>query len=116
MRAKVISVVNQKGGDGKTTTAVNLAAGLGMAERQTVLIDLDPQGNATTGVGVSKVDLKQTIYHVLLEGVSIEDVKRPTGLPTLGLVPSDIDLVGAEIELVSVGDRERRLLDAVNSI
>jgi chromosome partitioning protein len=116
MPARIITVVNQKGGVGKTTTAVNLAAGLGLAERNTLLIDLDPQGNATTGLGISKSDLKQTVYHVLLEGVPIEDVRRPTAIPSLSLVPSDIDLVGAEIELVSVDDREGRLHKAVAQI
>jgi chromosome partitioning protein len=109
-------VVNQKGGVGKTTTAVNLAAGLGLAERETLLVDLDPQGNATTGLGISKAELKQTIYHVLLEGLPMEEARQATSIPALSVVPSDIDLVGAEIELVSVEDRERRLCQAVNSI
>ncbi|PWU18094.1 MAG: sporulation initiation inhibitor Soj [Candidatus Rokuibacteriota bacterium] len=110
---RVITVVNQKGGVGKTTTAVNLAAGLALAERRTLLIDLDPQGNATTGLGVSKSELTRTIYHVLMEGVPLVDVIRPTAITSLGLVPSDIDLVGAEIELVAVEDREGRLKEVV---
>jgi chromosome partitioning protein len=105
--------VNQKGGVGKTTTAVNLAAGLSLAERKTLLIDLDPQGNATTGLGVSKGDLPRTIYHVMLEGVSILEAARSTEIPYLAMVPSDIDLVGAEIELVGLDDRQQRLRDSL---
>ncbi len=112
--ARTIAVVNQKGGVGKTTTAVSLAAGLALAERQTLLIDLDPQGNATTGLGISKSDLPHTIYHVLLEGVPIRGATQATELPFLSAVPSDIDLVGAEIELVTLADRERRLKEALD--
>lgn len=111
--ARTIGVVNQKGGVGKTTTAVNLATALALAERRTLLIDLDPQGNATTGIGVDKTVLTRTIYHVLLEAVPINEVILPTMLPFLNLVPSDIDLVGAEIELVSLEEREGRLKNAL---
>src|SRR5205807_1148838 len=95
---RVITVVNQKGGVGKTTTAVNLAAGLACAERSTLLVDLDPQGNATTGLGVRKEGLYPTIYSVLLQRDSIDRAFQPTALPTLSIVPADIDLVGVEIE------------------
>jgi chromosome partitioning protein len=111
--ARTLAVVNQKGGVGKTTTAVNLAAGLALAERRTLLIDLDPQGNATTGLGVDKASLERTIYHVLLEGAALVDVVKPTMLPFLHLAPSDIDLVGAEIELVNQDNREGRLKAAL---
>ncbi|HEY3067756.1 MAG TPA: AAA family ATPase [Methylomirabilota bacterium] len=107
--AKVVAVVNQKGGVGKTTTAVNLAAGLALAERPTLLVDLDPQGNATTGLGVQKTGLYPTVYHVLLGGEPPEKAIRDTALRPLRLIPSDIDLVGAEIELVGLERREHRL-------
>jgi len=107
--AKVLAVANQKGGVGKTTTAINLAAGLALAEQNALLIDLDPQGNATTGLGVEKTNLQRTIYHVLLEDLSIQEAVIKTELRFLDLVPADIDLVGAEIELVTTHEREHRL-------
>jgi chromosome partitioning protein len=113
--AKVIAVVNQKGGVGKTTTAVNLAAGLALAERRTVLVDLDPQGNATTGLGLNKAEPRQTVYNVLLDGVPLSQATAPTELPFLGVVPSEMDLVGAEIELVSLPEREHRLESALEA-
>jgi chromosome partitioning protein len=105
--------VNQKGGVGKTTTAVNLAAGLALAERRTLLIDLDPQGNATTGLGVDKNGLYPTVYHVLLGNEPIDKAIHPTALSHLRLLPSDMDLVGAEIELVTIDAREHRLKSAI---
>jgi chromosome partitioning protein len=114
--SRTIAVVNQKGGVGKTTTAVNLSAGLALAEQKTLLIDMDPQGNATTGIGIDKKDLKRTIYHVLLEGVPIAQTTKRTSLSFLDVVPSDIDLVGAEIELVTAEDRETRLKRALAPI
>lgn len=113
LMAKVIAVVNQKGGVGKTTTAINLAAGLAIAERKTLLVDLDPQGNATTGLGFDKEDLDPTIYHVLLEGLPAGQACRETELGFLWMVPSSIDLVGAEVELVTTPDREQRLKHAL---
>jgi chromosome partitioning protein len=114
--ARTVAVVNQKGGVGKTTTAVNLSCGLALAERRTLLVDLDPQGNATTGLGVDKAALERTVYHVLLEDVPIVDVVKPSLLPFLHLAPSDIDLVGAEIELVSLEHREGRLKAALAAV
>src|ERR1051325_6683151 len=113
MAGHVFAVVNQKGGVGKTTTAVNVAAGLALAERRVLLIDLDPQGNATTGLGIDKTDLYPTVYHVLLGGEPLDKAIIPTALPHLRLLPSDIDLVGAEIELVGLERREYRLRDAL---
>ncbi|TMQ27003.1 MAG: hypothetical protein E6K82_02890, partial [Candidatus Rokuibacteriota bacterium] len=110
---KTIAVVNQKGGVGKTTTAVNLATGLALAERTTLLVDLDPQGNATTGLGVEKTGLFPTVYHVLLGAEPLDKAIRPTTLSFLRLLPSDIDLVGAEIELVGIEQRESRLKSAL---
>jgi len=113
---KTIAVVNQKGGVGKTTTAVNLAAGLALAERPTLLVDLDPQGNATTGLGIQKAGLYPSVYHVLLGAEPIEKTLRPAGPPALRVLPSDIDLVGAEIELVGIEQRESRLKHALESV
>jgi len=107
--AKTIAVVNQKGGVGKTTTAVNLAAGLALAEHSTLLVDLDPQGNATTGFGIDKHGLYPTVYHVLIASEPPDKAILDTALPHLKLLPSDIDLVGAEIELVGLEQREHRL-------
>jgi chromosome partitioning protein len=107
--------VNQKGGVGKTTTAVNLAAGLALADHPTLLVDLDPQGNTTSGFGIQKADLYPTIYHVLLGSEPLVKALLPTSLGHLRLLPSDIDLVGAEIELVGIEQREGRLKAALAS-
>jgi chromosome partitioning protein len=114
--SRAIAVANQKGGVGKTTTAVNLAAGLALAGRRTLLIDLDPQGNATTGLGVSKDGLRQSVYGVLIDGIPVRDAIYPTVVPSLSILPSEIDLVGAEIELVTVPEREHRLRTALGGI
>ena len=113
---KTLAVVNQKGGVGKTTTAVNLAAGLALAGRPTLLVDLDPQGNATTGLGIDKAGLSTTVYHVLVGGEPPEKAILDTSVPNLKLLPSDIDLVGAEIELVGLDRREYRLRSALATV
>ena len=108
-------MVNQKGGVGKTTTAVNLAAGLALTGRSTLLVDLDPQGNATTGLGQKKDGLYPMTYHVLLGHEPASRAVVETAVGSLRLLPSDIDLVGAEIELVGLERREYRLRDALAS-
>lgn len=113
---KVLALVNQKGGVGKTTTAVNLASCLAAAERRTLLIDLDPQGNATSGLGFSKHDLPHSIYDVLVNGLPIHSVTLKTSLSFMDLVPSNTQLVGAELELVSAFSREARLASALNKM
>ena len=114
--AKVICIANQKGGVGKTTTAVNLAASLALNGRTTLLIDIDPQGNASSGVGIAKDGIEKNIYHVIIEDIEIEQVIRETGYANLSIVTSSIDLIGAEIELVNVPERESRLKDKLSHI
>ncbi len=113
---KVLALVNQKGGVGKTTTAVNVASCLAAAERRTLLIDLDPQGNATSGLGIAKEGLEQSIYDVLVDGVSLASVLVATSLPYLSLAPANTQLVGAELELVSALSRENRLKNALSKL
>ena len=116
MTRKTIAIVNQKGGVGKTTTAVNLSAGFALAELSTLLVDLDPQGNATTGLGVQKEGLYPTVYHALLGSERADKAILHTHLPALDLLPSDIDLVGSEVELVTIEHREHRLATALAGI
>lgn len=113
---KVISFSNQKGGVGKTTSCVNLAAYCALAEKKVLLIDLDPQGNATTGLGFNKSSLKKTIYNVLIEDDLAAGMVRPTLLKNLFILPSNIDLAGAEIDLVYKRGRERVLQAALEPI
>src|SRR5690606_1605504 len=106
--SRVIAIANQKGGVGKTTTAINLGAGLAVAERRTLVVDLDPQGNATSGIGLDRAQLNGSVYDVLVDGTPVDEVRvRRIHFPRLDIVPSSTDLVGAEVELV---DRPRREL------
>jgi chromosome partitioning protein len=114
--SRVICVANQKGGVGKTTTAINLAASLAAAERRTLLIDMDPQGNAGSGLGITRQPLKGNVYDALLGRRPLEELIHSTELRFLDLVPSTADLVGAELELVSQERREYRLQEALRSI
>ena len=110
---RVIAVCNQKGGTGKTTSAINIATFLAAQGKKVILIDLDPQANATSGVGINKHDVKKSTYHVLLEEVDIKDILQPTAVNNLWLAPSNLDLTGAEVELVGVLGREYRLKRAL---
>jgi len=114
--AKVICVANQKGGVGKTTTAINLAASLACAEKRTLLLDMDPQGNAGSGIGINITESVPNIYHAIIGERSIRESIYPTELNFLDISPSNQDLIGAEIELVSAIARETKLKDAIEKI
>lgn len=116
MKHRVLAVANQKGGVGKTTTAVSLAAALAALERPVLLVDLDPQGNATGGLGVDKAELARTTYDWLLGEAAFEEVARETELPCLTLLPANRDLVGAEVELVGAERREFRLKERLAGV
>lgn len=112
----IISIANQKGGVGKTTTAVNLSACLAVAEKSCLLIDIDPQANSTSGLGMEPKNITKSIYHVLIKNADVNDVILSTELQYLDLLPSNMDLVGAEVELVNAISRERILESVIPKI
>ena len=107
--ARVICIANQKGGVGKTTTAINLAASLAVFEKRTLLVDCDPQGNATSGMGIDKNALERTLYHGLLGRAEAEELLHDSAIATLKVIPANVELIGFEVEMMSEPERERAL-------
>lgn len=114
--SRVIAIINQKGGVGKTTTAINLSAALGEGKKKVLVIDFDPQGNTTSGFGVDKDQISVDIYDCLMNGVALSDIIQPTIEPTVFVAPATISLAGAEIELVNEKNRDRRLKDLIEPL
>lgn len=113
---KIIAIANQKGGVGKTTTSVNLGACLAYIGKRVLLVDVDPQGNATSGIGIEKADVQYCIYDILVDDVDVKEVIKPTAVENLEIIPATIQLAGAEIELVPTISREVRLKRALETV
>ncbi|MDQ3393474.1 MAG: AAA family ATPase [Bacteroidota bacterium] len=113
---KIISIANQKGGVGKTTTAINLAASLAALDYKTLVVDADPQANSTSGVGLNPREIKTSIYECMVDGIAAKDIIMPTNINFLDLLPSHIDLVGAEVEMVNLENREEKMKDALQEV
>jgi chromosome partitioning protein len=113
---KIIAIANQKGGVGKTTTAINLAASLAALEFRTLIVDADPQANATSGLGFNPKEVENSIYECMVDGIRPQDIIMPTDFPNLDLLPSHIDLVGAEIEMINLPKREEKMKEAMADV